>query len=59
MAVIERDERLLIIRQAEGIAAPGAYCFPGGGIEKGETEAEALVRERGGKGEEKGTFCFY
>ena len=45
VAVIERDERLLIIRRAEGIAAPGAYCFPGGGIEKGETEAEALVRE--------------
>ncbi len=43
--MIERDERLLIIRRAEGIAAPGAYCFPGGGIEAGETEAEALVRE--------------
>ena len=25
--------------------APGAYCFPGGGIEAGETEPEALVRE--------------
>ncbi len=45
VAVIERDERLLIIRRAAGIVAGGAYCFPGGGIEPGETEAEALIRE--------------
>ena len=27
------------------VVAPGAYCFPGGGIEWQETEEEALVRE--------------
>ncbi|MEX2185644.1 MAG: NUDIX domain-containing protein [Pirellulales bacterium] len=45
VAIIVRDGRCLIIRRAEGIEAPGAYCFPGGGIEEGETETEALCRE--------------
>ena len=37
--------RLLVIRRAQAVVAPGAYCFPGGGIEPGETEPEALIRE--------------
>ena len=45
VAVIERQGRLLVIRRAEGIAAPGAFCFPGGGIERGESEEAAVVRE--------------
>ncbi|RIK81376.1 MAG: NUDIX hydrolase [Planctomycetota bacterium] len=45
VAIIVREERCLMIRRAEGIAAPGAYCFPGGGIEPGESEADALCRE--------------
>lgn len=45
VAVIRRDERFLIIRRSLQVAAPGAYCFPGGGIEAGETEQQALVRE--------------
>ncbi|HVU87458.1 MAG TPA: NUDIX domain-containing protein [Pirellulales bacterium] len=45
VAVITRDEALLVIRRAEGIAAPGKYCFPGGGIEEAESEELALVRE--------------
>jgi len=45
VAVIVRQERLLVIRRAAGIAAAGKYCFPGGGIEANETEEEALVRE--------------
>jgi 8-oxo-dGTP diphosphatase len=45
VAVIVRDGRLLVIRRAVGVVAPGAYCFPGGGIEAGETEPQALVRE--------------
>ncbi len=45
VAVIMREERFLVIRRAAGIAAPGKYCFPGGGIEPGELEDEALRRE--------------
>ncbi len=45
VAIIVRDGRCLMIRRAEGVVAPGAYCFPGGGIEDGETEREALCRE--------------
>ncbi len=45
VAIIVRDERLLVIRRSHLVVAPGAYCFPGGGIEGDESETEALVRE--------------
>ena len=45
VAVIVRERRLLVIRRSRFVTAPGAHCFPGGGIESGETEAEAVVRE--------------
>lgn len=45
VAVISWKGKLLLIRRANNIAAPGKYCFPGGAIEAGETEQEALVRE--------------
>jgi 8-oxo-dGTP diphosphatase len=45
VAVIVRDSRLLIIRRSQLVLAPGLFCFPGGGIEPGETEQQALVRE--------------
>ncbi|HEX4129423.1 MAG TPA: NUDIX domain-containing protein [Pirellulales bacterium] len=45
VAVIERDGRLLVIRRSAQVVAPGAFCFPGGGIEPGESEEAALVRE--------------
>jgi len=45
VAVIERAGSLLVIRRSQAVVAPGAYCFPGGGIEPGETEEQALVRE--------------
>lgn len=45
VGVIFRDDRLLIIRRSMTVAAPGKLCLPGGGIEAGETESEALVRE--------------
>lgn len=45
VAVIVRDQRFLVIRRAAGIAAPGKYCFPGGGIEPDEPEDVALKRE--------------
>lgn len=45
VGVIFRDGRLLIIRRSQTVTAPGLLCLPGGGIESGETESEALVRE--------------
>jgi mutator protein MutT len=45
VAVIVRDDRLLLVRRSEHVIAPRMYCFPGGGIEPGETEEQALVRE--------------
>jgi 8-oxo-dGTP pyrophosphatase MutT (NUDIX family) len=45
VAVIVRGERFLVIRRSQHVRAPGMYCFPGGGIEPGETEQQALVRE--------------
>ncbi len=45
VAVIRNHDRLLVIRRSQSVVAPGAYCFPGGAIESGETEEQALVRE--------------
>jgi 8-oxo-dGTP pyrophosphatase MutT (NUDIX family) len=45
VAVVLRDERFLVIRRAAGVVAPGAFCFPGGGVEGDESETQALVRE--------------
>lgn len=43
--IAPRDGRLLVIQRAAHIFAGGAWCFPGGGIEPGESQAEAVVRE--------------
>jgi 8-oxo-dGTP diphosphatase len=45
VAVITRSDEFLVIRRSEHVRAPGAFCFPGGGIEVGETAQEALRRE--------------
>ncbi len=45
VAVVLRDDRFLVIRRSANVVAPGAMCFPGGGIEGQESEIEALVRE--------------
>ncbi len=45
VAVIIREQRLLIIRRSLTVTAPGKLCLPGGTIEEGELEHETLVRE--------------
>jgi 8-oxo-dGTP diphosphatase len=43
-AVVVDDDRLLLIRRGHGPAA-GTWSVPGGRVERGETVAEAVVRE--------------
>ena len=45
VTVVARHGRLLVIKRAEGLLAGGAWCFVGGGIEAGEDQAAAAVRE--------------
>jgi 8-oxo-dGTP pyrophosphatase MutT (NUDIX family) len=45
VAVVLDGDRFLVIRRSQHVRAPGMYCFPGGAIEPGESEAEAVVRE--------------
>ncbi len=45
VAVIQRDDQLLTIKRSQTVRAPGQFCFPGGGIESGESAEEAIVRE--------------
>jgi 8-oxo-dGTP diphosphatase len=45
VAVVLRGERFLVIRRSQLVRAPGMHCFPGGTIETGESESEAVRRE--------------
>jgi len=46
-AVVRRGEALLITRRLDGAAGPGLWEFPGGKVEPGEGEPDALRREVG------------
>ena len=39
------DGRCLMVRRSKHVTAPGRVCFPGGGIEVGESQEAAVVRE--------------
>jgi len=45
VACRREDGRWLMIRRSATVPMPHRVCFPGGGIEPGETDAEAAVRE--------------
>jgi 8-oxo-dGTP diphosphatase len=45
VGVAARDGSLLVIRRSAWVEAPGAYCFPGGAVEGGESDEIALRRE--------------
>ncbi len=45
IGVLRRGERLLMIQRSKHVRVPLAWCLPGGEIEDGETQPQALVRE--------------
>ena len=45
VAVVQDGERFLVIRRSQQVRAPGMFCFPGGAIEPGESESDAIRRE--------------
>lgn len=45
LGIIRRGDRLLLIQRSHTVKAPLSWCFPGGHIEAGETQAQALIRE--------------
>lgn len=45
IAIIRNANQFLVIQRAAGIRAEGKFCFPGGGIEPGESDPDAVVRE--------------
>jgi 8-oxo-dGTP diphosphatase len=45
VAIIVEKDRYLVIRRSKHVRAPNLLCFPGGGIEHGETLAGAIQRE--------------
>lgn len=45
VGVMMRGHKLLTIRRSQYVTAPGKLCLPGGTIEFGESEEQALVRE--------------
>ena len=45
VAVIRRNDAFLVIQRSKIVTAPGALCFPGGGIEDGEQEPQTVIRE--------------
>jgi 8-oxo-dGTP diphosphatase len=45
IAVLRKDDRVLAILRGPDVISPGWWTLPGGRIERGESEEEALVRE--------------
>ena len=43
--VVFEQGKLLVIRRSQHVSAPGRICFPGGAIEDGEFEEQAVARE--------------
>ncbi len=45
LGILERDREFLMVRRAPSVPKGGAWCFPGGHVEPGETARQAVVRE--------------
>ena len=57
VAIILRGQTMLVVRRSRTVVAPLCYCFPGGGIEPGESEEAALVRRNSGGTRRCGPAC--
>lgn len=44
-AIIERDGKILLAQRPAGSDQPGLWEFPGGKVEPGESQPQALIRE--------------
>jgi mutator protein MutT len=44
-AIRREDGRWLCVRRSRHVAAPLKVCFPGGGVDAGESQEDAIVRE--------------
>src|SRR5438552_15236293 len=45
VAVRRDDGKWLMVRRSKNVGSPLKVCFPGGAVEAGETQEEAVVRE--------------
>jgi 8-oxo-dGTP diphosphatase len=45
LGIVRENGRLLMIQRSATVRVPFAWCFPGGTIEDGESQPDALVRE--------------
>lgn len=45
VAVLRRDDQVLVIRRAAGVSTPGYWTLPSGRIEPGEQQPDTVVRE--------------
>ena len=45
VGILFHGDKTLVIQRSNTVAAPLKWCFPGGGIEAGETQEQALIRE--------------
>lgn len=43
--VVVEGAQMLVIRRSQHVCAPGKICFPGGHVEAGESESDAVRRE--------------
>lgn len=45
IGILEHRQLFLMVKRSPHVALPGAWCFPGGHIEPGETPRRAIIRE--------------
>jgi 8-oxo-dGTP diphosphatase len=44
-AIIEQQQKILMVKRSARTSRPGQWCFPGGGIKSTESPEQACIRE--------------